>query len=260
MQHTNSLGPIMRRHPLTGAAIVPLGVVGGRVVWPIMGGDETAGAAATGTEGAAAAGAAGTEGDPGASGGAQGATKTDEGGSDKGFPAHTPVADMTPEQQAAYHLHQSRKHEDRAKGWASAFPGKTAAEIKAIVDKAEADRRKTLTVDEAALEDAKNQGRTEVRTQLAPVRVREAFELVLGDTPKAEIDAALDLLDLNKFVNDDGRVDTAKVRTFAQKINPAMGSTTKRPIGQGSRGGGHAAGSVAAVMAERRAARESKSK
>ena len=35
-------GPIARRHPLTGQPLQPLGIVGGRTVWPIMGGSQGA--------------------------------------------------------------------------------------------------------------------------------------------------------------------------------------------------------------------------
>lgn len=241
MKHTNR-GPIMRRHPLTGQPIQPVGVVGNRVIWPIMGGDETAGTATdeTGTTGS-------TDNSTGTATDAGTETGTTSGESAKGFPANTPVADMTPEQQAAYHLHQSRKHEDRAKGWQSAFPGKTAAEIKAIVDAAEANRRNTLTLDEKTIEDAKNQAREEATREYGPKSVRAAFDLLLGDMPEQERNDEIDLLDLSKFLKENGDVDTAKVRQFAQKIAPPVKDegTQRRNYGQGKHTHGQSSGMAA---------------
>lgn len=38
MRHRGPIAPILKRHPLTGAAIEPVGVVNGKVIWPVMGG------------------------------------------------------------------------------------------------------------------------------------------------------------------------------------------------------------------------------
>lgn len=174
--------------------------------------------------GAGDGGDGGSGGDGGAddgSGGDGGKSGGDKGGSDLGFPKDTPVAQMTPEQQAAYHLHHSRKHEGRSKEWQSAFPGKTAAEIKAIVDKAEADRRNTLTLDEKTLEDAKAEARTAALAEIGPKAVKSAFDLLLGDMPEQDKAEVLDTLDLKKFLTDDNEVDTAKVRAHVARLNPA---------------------------------------
>jgi hypothetical protein len=181
---------------------------------------------------------------------------------DKGFPANTPVAEMTPAQQAAYHQHQSRKHEGRAKDWSQAFPGKTAAEIKAIVDAAEASRRNTLTLDEKTIEDAKADARKAALAEIGPKAVKSAFDLLLGDMPEQEKDEHIDTLDLSKFLTDDNEVDTAKVRAHVARIQPDKGQGSQgRDFGQGRRGGSSAsAGGVAAVMEARRAERESKTK
>lgn len=177
------------------------------------------------------------------------------------FPQATPRASMTPEQQIAYDAFHGRKHEGRAKEWSSAFPGKTAAEIKAIVDAAEAARRNTLTLDEKTLEDARNEARQSALAEIGPKAVKSAFELLLpGDMPDTEKAELIDTLDLSKFLTSDNEVDTAKVKTHAARIAPVKGQEPppRRDFGQGTRGGAPAAGSVAAVMEERRAAREKK--
>lgn len=138
---------------------------------------------------------------------------------DLGFPKDTPVAQMKPQEQAAYHLHQSRKHEGRSKEWQAAFDGKTAAEVKAEL---EALRREKLSDQEKAVEDAKKEAREAATREHGPKSVRAAFELLLGDMPQDDRDAEIDVLDLSKFLNDDGDVDTAKVRKAAEKLNPAV--------------------------------------
>lgn len=186
--------------------------------------------------------------------------KSDDKANEPAFPANTPVAEMTPAQQAAYHLHQSRKHEGRAKDWSQAFPGKTAAEIKAIVDTAEANRRNTLTLDEKTIEDAKAEARKSALAETAPKAVKAAFDLLLGDMPEKDKAEHIETLDLSKFLTDDNEVDTAKVRANVARITPAKGQEGQgRDFGQGRRGGSSAsAGSVAAVMEARRAERDAK--
>ena len=77
------------------------------------GGGGDAAAASSSTQGAAAA-------------------TTGDAGSDKGFPENTPVAEMQPEQQAAYWKHMSRKWEGQAK------QNPTPAEIADLKAKADA--------------------------------------------------------------------------------------------------------------------------
>lgn len=175
------------------------------------------------------------------------ADKPDDAPDDKGFPANTPVAEMTPAQQAAYHQHQSRKHEGRAKDWSQAFPGKTAAEIKAIVDEAEKNRRNTLTLDEKTIEDAKAEARKSALAEFGPKAVQTAFELLLGDMPDTDKAEVIDTLDLSKFLTDDNEVDTAKVRTHVSRINPDKGpERQRRDYGAGPRGNSSGSTGVAA--------------
>lgn len=179
--------------------------------------------------------------------------------SEHGFPADTPVAEMTDKQAAAYYKHQSRKHEERARSYRSAAGGKDPDELKGIVTEAEEARRGKLTVDEKALEDARKEGERAILADLAPKAVESAFKLLLGDMPKAEIEAEIELLDLKKFLTEDNQVDTDKVKARVQKIRPDKGQQEKqRDFGQGRRGSGAPTGGVAAIMAERRAAREKK--
>lgn len=239
-----------KRHPHTGAPLRAIYVRGdGRVFWPILGASPDDPADKPEDKPADK-----PEDKPG--------DKPSDKPDDKGFPEHTPVAEMTTEQQAAYHRFQSRKHEGRAKDWADAFPGKTAAEIKVIVEKAEADRRNLLTLDDKTLEDARAEARATALAEIGPKAVASAFNLLLpSDMPDTEKAEVLEVIDLKKFLNSDNEVDTAKVKAHVARITgPAKGQGSGRDLGQGRRGTSAPAGSVAAVREARRAAREDKIK
>lgn len=142
-------------------------------------------------------------------------------GPDKGFPADTPVAQMTVEQQAAYWRHTSRKHEERATEYRTAAGGKTAAEVKSELESASSLRREKLSDQEKAVEDAKAAGRKEAEAEYGPRMARLAFESVLGHIEdEKERTELIDTLDLSKVLQE-GSVDTAKVRRIAARIAPA---------------------------------------
>lgn len=151
------------------------------------------------------------------------------------FPQATPRKDMTPEQQIAYDAFHGRKHEQRAREWGSLFPGKTAAEIKAIVDQAEAARRNTLTLDERTLEDERQKAREAALADVGPKAVKSAFDLLLGDMPEQDKAEVLDTLDLKKFLTSDNEVDTAKVKAHVARLNPADKAPHRRDFGAGNR-------------------------
>ncbi len=223
--------PTMRRHPLTGEPIKPLGVVGNRVVWPIMGGapDDDPPPSDPPPADAPAADPANADAD------------------DKGFPANTPVAEMTPQQRDAYNAHMRERNRETARQWRAVTGERTPQQL--ADDLAELDRLRTasLTDSERAIEDAKRQAREETTREYGPRSVRAAFDLLLGDMPEQERNDEIDLLDLSKFLKQNGDVDTAKVRQFAQKIAPPVKDegTQRRNYGQGSHTRGQSSGVAA---------------
>lgn len=164
----------------------------------------------------------------------------------KGFPENTPVAEMRPAEQAAYWQHQAKKHEDRNKTLLGITGGKYGDDLKADLDQLAELKKQSMTDAEKAVEDAK----AATRAELGPVRVRDAFELLLGDLDEQEMNDQLDLLDMSKFLTDSGNVDTAKVRTFAQKIAPSdkgAGKDGRNPdYGQGWRSSAVSASGISA--------------
>ena len=92
-------------------------------------------------------------------------------GEEPKFPANTPVKDMTPDQQAAYHQHQARKHENRVK----AFGEYTPEKIKQLEQERDALRQGSQSDADKAIEAAREEGRTEVRSILNKERATTAL-------------------------------------------------------------------------------------
>lgn len=191
---------------------------------------------ASGGDGDGSGSGDGTPGDGGTGSNQGGDTAAD------GFPANTPVDQMTADQQAAYYRHQARKHEDRNKELLRLTGGKYGDDLKAVFDELENLRDEKRTDGEKAVEEARRTAREEVTREYGPKSVRTAFELLLGDMPEQDRNAEIELLDLSKFLTDSGDVDTAKVRSHAEKIAPAdKGQGNQRhDFGAGRRGAGPA--------------------
>jgi hypothetical protein len=226
-----------KRHPLTGEPLRALWVrPDGRICWPVMGGAEDDGADA-GSDGAGA----GSDGS-----GADGAS-----GSSASFPANTPVAEMKPEEQAAYWQDKARKHEGRVK----ALGGLTAEELATLREKAE--RQDALEAEMAsekdkAVNEAKTAAQAEVEAKYRPMLAETAFRVAIGDRkPQNEVDDFIADLNLTRFLNEDGQVDTAKVLARVEQFAPAKGTQQQRgPVvtGHGARSG---AGSTASTLTGR---------
>ncbi|MCU1675344.1 MAG: hypothetical protein JWM93_102 [Frankiales bacterium] len=216
-------GPLL--HPITRQPLLPVGYRrDGRPILPILGGDESTDAAAA----AAAAAQAAAD--------AAAASKT---GADT-FPANTPVADMTTEQQIAYWKHHSRKHEELAKAYGGLTP-EQAREQQAELDRL---RQASLTDNERAIEAAKAEGKSEAMKGLAPQLV--AAELRAQTTGRLTDDqrtALLEGIDHTAFLTGDGVVDTAKVTAWIDRIAPTGGTGSGFPnLGQGRRQGADISG------------------
>jgi class 3 adenylate cyclase len=140
---------------------------------------------------------------------------------DPAFPANTPVKEMTPEQRAAYWQDKARKHEDRVK----AFGGKTPEEIAQLQADLDAARAASQTAEEKAIQDAKQEGRSEVISILANERVTTAIERALQGR---EVDpATLLTLDRSQFIDGD-KADTAKITAWVTE------NTKEKPKGGGA--------------------------
>jgi hypothetical protein len=107
---------------------------------------------------------------------------------------------------------------------------KTAALERQLAEQA----RKGMSDAEKAIEEAKDAGRAEARAEMA-VRVVAAEFRTLAAGKLADVDAALELLDLKRFVKDDGEVDRAALSAAVDRLTPAQQAPRARVPG-GSQG------------------------
>lgn len=146
------------------------------------------------------------------------------------FPANTPVKDMTPEQQAAYHENKARRLEDKLKN----FNGLTPKQIADLQAENASLKSKSQSAEEKALEEAKEQGRTEERVKNAHERVKNALEKALaGRMPDAG--ALLDL-DRSKFIKD-GTADLEAIQEWVEENSSATDKKGAPDLGQGRKRG-----------------------
>jgi hypothetical protein len=151
---------------------------------------------------------------------------------DSGFPANTPLEQMSGEQREAYWKHYARRHEDRVKQ----FGDLTPEQLKELREKAErhdaleaelatdAEKRAKQAADEA---DAK--ARAEMQPQLIAAKLETAA--ALAGVAEADLQAAVEFVDPTKFLDANGKVDADKVKTFVDKIKPATGNGKNPPKG-----------------------------
>lgn len=120
----------------------------------------------------------------------------------KGFPAGTPLSEMTADQQAAYWKDKAQKHEKASKT--------NHAELEKL-------RKANLSDTEKALEDAtekgKAAGRAEVATIVAAAKIEVALAGVVPDPA-----AIVEDLNLAKYLTEDGEVDVEKVAALKAKF------------------------------------------
>lgn len=152
-------------------------------------------------------------------------------GAPGGFPASTPLAEMTADQREAYWKHQARKHEDRSK--ATADYDAIKAELATLKAATQTDAEKAI---EAAKTEAAAQAEERVRKSLAPRLVAAEFRAACaGRISDERLAAILEPLDTTKFLAGDGEVDTDKVKAFVDGIAPASDGKKWPDMGQGRR-------------------------
>lgn len=228
------------RHPLTGGLLQAVGFrKNGSPIWPIMGGSEpAAGAPPATTTPPVATTVPATVTIPSAPpvAAAPAAPAPPVAPGDNGFPANTPLEQMSPDQQIAYWKHYSRQHEATAKARADYDV------IKAKADELDQYRAANATEHEKAVQAAAAVARAEVLQETAPRLVAAEFRVATaGRLTKEQLDTALDPLDMSKFLDPTGNVDVAKVAAHAAILAPAP-ATPPPPafpdLGQGRRAGG----------------------
>lgn len=213
-------GPILRTHPLTGAPIVPLGYrQNGCPIWPILGGDETAGSD----------GGSGDQG--GDQGGSDAGTASDQGAT--GFPANTPLEQMNAEQREAYWKHQAQNWQGRAKGNFAQLQQlgiKSADDLAAIkrkVEQHDALEQELMSDKDKAIAQAARDAEAKASSTYLPQLVSAKLDAAAARKGVSDesLAAALNFVDHAKFLNESGEIDSDKVSAFIDGIAPAKGTT-----------------------------------
>lgn len=226
------------RHPLTGDRLQAVGIrANGKPIWPILGASEAPPEGGTGQGGAGGAGT-GQGGEAGGQGGAGGQGAGAAGGAggagsgNKGFPADTPVAEMTPDQQAAYWKDKARKHETRANERSDYDT------VKAELDRLKAE---SMSEQEKAVAAAKAEGEKTGRTAAAQevgskmVDAHISAAVTAGRMTQDQADTILEGLDRTKYLTKDHDVDTEKLTRLLNTVAPVK-SGGRPDHGQGGRG------------------------
>ena len=187
--------------------------------------EEDTGGGGQGGDGDAGAGTGGDSGDNGSS----------DKGKDLGFPANTPVAEMTAEQQAAYYRHQQQKWQGRFKNLVG---DRSFDEAKADLEAFAEYKKSQQTPAEQQLEQRYAQGKAdaiaEANTRAATAILRAT--LASQELPQDEIDGIVEPLDLTKFFTEDGSdVDIDKLTTYGKRFSPAGKAQERRDYGGGRR-------------------------
>lgn len=141
-----------------------------------------------------------------------------------GFPANTPVAQMTDAQASAYWKTQARKHEDRVKAMGD------YDQLRASHEEYQRLVAASQTEQERAVADARRQGRVEALaetgSQLVEQWVRAA---AVGRIGEESVSALLENLDRSRFLNGNGGVDTDKVYSLVNTLAPPAASSPVVP-------------------------------
>ena len=151
---------------------------------------------------------------------------------DRGFPENTPLTEMTGEQREAYWKFQARKHEGVVKSRAD------YDELKQRAAEADRLRKERETESEKAVREARETAAAEERARVAPRLVSAEFRAAAKGVLTAEqTTALLEDLDLTKYLDDKGEVDTAKVERKVTAFAPKKDDGKKHfpDLGQGKR-------------------------
>lgn len=206
-------------HPITG--LQAIGFAGSKPVWPVMGG------------------APGEGEDEGANGG----DGSGDGKPDRGFPADTPIAEMTVEEQLAYFKFHDRKKSDTLK----AFKGLTPEQAEQQAAELEELRRSKLSADELAVDEARKQAESSAKAEATGKWAPKLLKAVAGRfiTDEKQLESFLAITDAKAFIKDGEFDDEAVVghltglfgegRGAGQQQSRQWGQSGSRPPAKSAR-------------------------
>lgn len=125
-----------------------------------------------------------------------------------GYPANTPVAEMSAEHQAAYYKHHSRLWESRAK------------ENRNTAERLRQEQANALVKDQTDEVNSLRQQIESLRAQQDDERFSMAFSSAVKQTNAPHLETLKSTLNRDMFRDEDGRIDTAKVAEYVSSLAP----------------------------------------
>nr|DAK16386.1 MAG TPA: hypothetical protein [Caudoviricetes sp.] len=125
-----------------------------------------------------------------------------------GYPANTPVAEMSAEHQAAYYKHHSRLWESRAK------------ENRNTAERLRQEQANAPVKDQTDEVNSLRQQIESLRAQQDDERFSMAFSSAVKQANAPHLETLKSTLNRDMFRDDDGRIDTAKVAEYVSSLAP----------------------------------------
>ena len=125
-----------------------------------------------------------------------------------GYPANTPVAEMSAEHQAAYYKHHSRLWESRAK------------ENRNTAERLRQEQANTPVKDQTDEVNSLRQQVESLRAQQDDERFSMAFSAAVKQANAPHLETLKSTLNRDMFRDEDGRIDTAKVAEYVSSLAP----------------------------------------
>lgn len=125
-----------------------------------------------------------------------------------GYPANTPVAEMSAEHQAAYYKHHSRLWESRAK------------ENRNTAERLRQEQANAPVKDQTDEVNSLRQQIESLRAQQDDERFSMAFYSAVKQANAPHLETLKSTLNRDMFRDDDGRIDTAKVAEYVSSLAP----------------------------------------
>ena len=125
-----------------------------------------------------------------------------------GYPANTPVAEMSAEHQAAYYKHHSRLWESRAK------------ENRNTAERLRQEQANALVKDQTDEVNSLRQQIESLRAQQDDERFSMAFSSAVKQANAPHLETLKSTLNRDMFRDEDGRIDTAKVAEYVSSLAP----------------------------------------
>lgn len=133
-----------------------------------------------------------------------------------GFPAQTPVAEMTPEQQAAYWRNESKKQQ------AIAESRKDYDDLKGKAAELDRVKAENATEQDKAIDAARREGEVIGAERYLKDAVVGKFQALTGRTDE-EVAATFEHVDPKSFTDDKGEIIADKLKAFADTFGPKGG-------------------------------------